>query len=489
MMKFTLAWLKEHLDTEAPLVAIVEKLTMIGLEVKSVADRGKALTPFTIARVISAEQHPNADRLRVCMVDTGAGEPVQVVCGAPNARAGMKGVFVPPRAFIPGKDITLAAGKIRGVESRGMLVSEFELQLSDDHEGIIDLPADAPVGENYAKWAGLDEPVIEIKLTPNRPDCTGVHGIARDLAAADMGTFKDPAIKQVAGAFPCPVTVTLDFGTTPSLCRGFALRLVRGVKNGPSPDWLQRRLTAIGLRPINALVDITNFITYDRGRPLHVFDAAKVRGNLTVRRARGGESLLALDGKTYALDDTMCVIADADGVESLAGIMGGDKTGCSETTTDVLVESALWVPTNIAQTGRKLSINSDARYRFERGVDPVFMSPGLELATRMVLDLCGGTPSEITVAGSAATPQQVIDFPVQETARLTGFAVPVVDAGRILESLGFKVAGEGKGERESIKVAVPSWRADVVDKADLVEEVVRIVGVDRVPSVPFDRGE
>src|SRR5436305_1934511 len=417
MMKFTLAWLKEHLDTEAPLVAVVDKFTMIGLEVESVADRGKMLAPFTIARVISAEQHPNADRLRVCMVDTGAGEPVQVVCGAPNARAGMKGVFVPPGAFIPGKDITLAAGKIRGVESRGMLVSEFELQLSDDHEGIIDLPADAPVGENYAKWAKLDDPVIEIKLTPNRPDCTGVHGIARDLAAADMGKFIDKAIKPVKGEFPCPHKVTLDFGTTPSLCPGFALRLVRGVKNGPSPDWLQRRLTAIGLRPINALVDITNLITYDRGRPLHVFDAAKVRGNLTVRRARPGEQLLALDGKTYALDETMCVIADESGPESLAGIMGGEATGCSEATTDVLIESALWEPINIAQTGRKLGINSDARYRFERGVDPAFLKPGLELATQMVLELCGGTASEITVVGDAEVPELVIEFPLAEIKR------------------------------------------------------------------------
>src|SRR5881275_2300875 len=307
LMKFTLAWLKEHLDTEAPLVAVVDKLTMIGLEVESVADRGKMLAPLTIARVISAEQHPNADRLRVCMVDTGAGEPVQVVCGAPNARAGMKGVFVPPGAFIPGKNMTLGIGKIRGVESRGMLVSEFELQLSDDHEGIIDLPADAPVGESYAKYAGLDDPVIEINLTPNRPDCTGVHGIARDLAAADMGKFIDPAPKPVKGAFACPVAVTIE---GPELCPGFALRLVRGVKNGASPEWLQKRLLAIGLRPINALVDITNFMTFDRGRPLHVFDAAKVHGNLTVRRAKSGESLLALDGRTYALDETMCVIAD-----------------------------------------------------------------------------------------------------------------------------------------------------------------------------------
>src|SRR6266540_2205145 len=442
MMKFTLAWLKEHLDTDAPLAAIVDKLTMIGLEVESVADRGKLLAPFTIARVISAQQHPNADRLRVCMVDTGAGDPVQVVCGAPNARAGMKGVFVPPGAFIPGKNMTLGVGKIRGVESRGMLVSEFELQLSDDHEGIIDLPADAPVGANYAAWAGLDDPVIEINLTPNRPDCAGVHGIARDLAAADMGKFKDATIKPVEGRFPCPVKVTLDFGATPSLCPAFALRLLRGVKNGPSPAWLQRRLTAIGLRPINALVDITNFITYDRGRPLHVFDAAKVHGDLTVRRARFGESLLALDGKIYTLDETICVIADQKDVESLAGIMGGEASGCSATTTDVLIESALWDEINIGQTGRKLGINSDARYRFERGVDPNFMLPGLELATRMVLDLCGGQPSAITVAGKAEAPERIIDFPLEELRRLAS-----------------------------------------------VEEVVRIIGVDRVPSTPFDRGE
>ncbi|HXL48187.1 MAG TPA: phenylalanine--tRNA ligase subunit beta, partial [Xanthobacteraceae bacterium] len=323
-MKFTLAWLKEHLDTEVPLAAIVDKLTMIGLEVESVADRGKVLAPFTIARVISAEQHPNADRLRVCMVDTGAGESVQVVCGAPNARAGMKGVFVPPGAFIPGKNMTLGIGKIRGVESRGMLVSEFELQISDDHEGVIELPADAPVGANYAKWAGLDDPVIEINLTPNRGDCTGVSGIARDLAAADIGKLRDRGIRPVKGEFPCPVAVALDFGMTPSLCPAFALRLVRGVSNGPSPAWLQRRLISIGLRPINALVDITNFITYDRGRPLHVFDTAKVHGNLTVRRAREGESLVALDGKRYSLDPTICVIADEKGVESLAGIMGGE---------------------------------------------------------------------------------------------------------------------------------------------------------------------
>jgi phenylalanyl-tRNA synthetase beta chain len=484
-MKFTLAWLKEHLETDAPLAAIVDKLTMIGLEVESVAERGKVLAPFAIARVISAEQHPNADRLRVCMVDTGAGEPVQVVCGAPNARAGMKGVFVPPGAFIPGKNMTLGIGTIRGVESRGMLVSEFELQISEDHEGIIDLPEDAPVGANYAKWAGLDDPMIEINLTPNRADCTAVHGIARDLAAADMGELKNAAVMPVPGRFPCPIKVTLDFGATPPLCPAFALRLVRGVRNGPSPEWLQRRLIAIGLRPINALVDITNFITYDRGRPLHVFDAGKVRGNLTVRRARAGESLVALDGKRYSLDETMCVIADEAGVESLAGIMGGEATGCSDATTDVLIESALWVPTNIAQTGRKLGINSDARYRFERGVDPAFMLPGLELATRMVLDVCGGEPSDITVAGTPDVPERIIEFPLREVPRLAGLEVGLPELKRVLGRLGFSVAGEGP----SLRIAVPSWRADVEGKADIVEEIVRIIGVDRIPSTPFGRGE
>src|ERR1700747_3272201 len=425
MMKLTLAWLKEHLDTEAPLAAIVDKLTMIGLEVERVASVGKIVAPFTIARGISAEQHPNADRLRVCMVDTGAGDPVQVVCGAPNARADMKGVFVPPGAFIPGKNMTLGIGKIRGVESRGMLVSEFELQISEDHEGIIDLPQDAPVGANYAHWAGLDDPVIEINLTPNRADCAGVSGIARDLAAAEMGKLRDGSVQPVKGEFPPPVKVTLDFGTAPSLCPAFALRLVRGGRNGPSPAWLQRRLIAIGLRPINALVDITNFITYDRGRPLHVFDAAKVQGDLPVRRARPGEKLTALDGRTYELDETMCVIADRTGVESLAGIMGGEATGCSESTTDVLIESALWVPANIAETGRKLGITSDARYRFERGVDPAFMVPGLELATRMVLDLCGGKASEIIVTGDPHGEERIIEFPLSEIRRLAGLETRV----------------------------------------------------------------
>jgi phenylalanyl-tRNA synthetase beta chain len=482
-MKFTLPWLKEHLDTDASLSEIVDRLTMIGLEVENVEDKANLLKPFVIASVISAEKHPNADRLRVCMVDIGDGKPIQVVCGAPNARAGMKGVFSAPGTFIPGKNITLAVGTIRGVESRGMLCSAAELMISDDHEGIIDLPADAPVGKSYADWAGASDPVIEINLTPNRPDCTGVAGIARDLGATSIGAYKDRIPKPVKGTFPCPVNVRLDFGKTPSLCPAFGLRLVKGVKNGPSPDWLQKRLTAIGLRPINALVDITNFITFDRGRPLHVFDAAKVNGNLTVRRAKNGEKLLALDGKTYTLDEGTCVIADEKGVESLSGIMGGEATGCSEKTTDVLIESALWDELNIAQTGRKLGINSDARYRFERGVDPAFMLPGLELATQMVLDLCGGQASEVVVAGDPAPKEKVIDFPLSELPRLAGLKLPLADIRRILEKLGFFAAGQG----EHMKVAVPSWRPDVHGRADIVEEIVRIIGVDRVPSTPFAR--
>ena len=482
-MKFTLPWLREHLDTDASLSEIVDRLTMIGLEVENVEDKANLLKPFVIASVISAEKHPNADRLRVCMVDIGDGKPIQVVCGAPNARAGMKGVFSAPGTFIPGKNITLAVGTIRGVESRGMLCSAAELMISDDHEGIIDLPADAPVGKSYADWAGASDPVIEINLTPNRPDCTGVAGIARDLGATSIGAYKDRIPKPVKGTFPCPVNVTFDFGKTPSLCPAFGLRLVRGVKNGPSPDWLQKRLTAIGLRPINALVDITNFITFDRGRPLHVFDAAKVNGNLTVRRAKNGEKLVALDGKTYTLDEGTCVIADEEGVESLSGIMGGEATGCSEQTTDVLIESALWDELNIAQTGRKLGINSDARYRFERGVDPAFMLPGLELATQMVLDLCGGQASEVVVAGDPTPKEKIINFPLSELPRLAGLKLPLADIRRVLEKLGFFVAGQG----EHMKVAVPSWRPDVHGRADIVEEIVRIIGVDRVPSTPFAR--
>ena len=483
-MKFTLEWLKEHLETDASLDVIVETLTRIGLEVEHVDDPGKKLSGFTIAYVISAEQHPNADRLRVCMVDTGSGEPVQVVCGAPNARTGMKSVFSPPGTYIPGKDITIGKGVIRGVESSGMLCSGRELEISEDHDGILDLPADAPVGAVYAEWAALSDPVIEINLTPNRPDATGVFGIARDLAAAGIGKLRDQGIVAVKGDSACTVPVKLDFsGDDRVLCPAFALRLVRGVKNGPSPEWMQKRLRAIGLRPINALVDITNYVTFDRGRPLHVFDAAKVQGNLVVRRAIEGETLLALDGKTYALDASMVVIADNNGPESLAGVMGGEASGCDENTVDVLIESALWSPLNIAQTGRKLGISTDARYRFERGVDPSFTVPGIELATKLVTDLCGGTPSQITLEGSVPEPEKIIDFPVAEVKRLTGLDVPLIEIKAILTALGFWVSGTAP----VLKVAVPSFRPDIEGKTDLVEEVVRIVGVDSIPLVPIKR--
>ncbi len=484
-MKFTLSWLKEHLDTIATVDGIADRLTMIGLEVEKVEDLTRDFAPFRIARVLSAEQHPNADRLRVCVVDPGDGSKVQVVCGAPNARAGMIGVFAPAGTHIPGTGVDLEKGVIRGVESNGMLLSERELGLSDDHTGIVDLPADAPVGTPYAEYAGLNDPVIDVAVTPNRPDALGVAGVARDLAAAGEGRLIDRPVEPVRGKGACPLKVMLDFGDTPSLCPAFGLRLVRGVKNGPSPEWLQRRLHAIGLRPINALVDITNFITYDRCRPLHVFDAAKVAGNLVVRRARDGEEVLALDGKTYALDPEICVIADNDGVESIAGIMGGEASGCTAETTDVLIESALWEPLNIARTGRRLGIHSDARHRFERGVDPAFMIPGLDLATRMVVELCGGTPSDILVAGEVPEPAMAIDFPVAEVRRIAGIDPSVSDVTRILEDLGFRCRPHRT--EASIVVAVPTWRPDVTMKADLVEEVVRIVGVDRVPAQPMRR--
>lgn len=481
-MKFTLSWLKDHLDTDASLDEIVEKLTMIGLEVEEVIDRSAPLKPFKTVKVLEATQHPNADRLRVLKVDTGEGEPLQVVCGAPNARAGMVGVLGKPGDYVPGLDVTLSVGKIRDVESFGMMCSERELELSDAHEGIIDLPSDTPVGIPFATIAGLDDPVIEIGLTPNRPDCTGVYGIARDLAAAGLGKLKERSREQIKGAFPCPVSVTLDNDGT-EFCPAFGLRLVKGVKNGPSPKWMQDRLMAIGLRPINTLVDITNYLTFDQGRPLHVFDAAKVAGNLTVRRAAAGESLEGLNGKTYTLDESVFVIADDNGPESLAGIMGGEHSGSTEETVDVLIESALWNPDMIAATGRKLGINTDARYRFERGVDPDYMLPGLEAATRLVLDLCGGEASEVLVAGEVPEITKTIDFPYGEVKRLSGIEVSVAEINVILKSLGFWISGSG----DTVKVAAPSWRPDIHGKADLVEEVVRILGLDRVIPTPLPR--
>ncbi|GAB4357919.1 MAG: phenylalanine--tRNA ligase subunit beta [Oricola sp.] len=477
-MKFTLSWLKDHLETDATLDEIVEKLTNIGLEVEAVDDKA-VFRPFVIAKVLTAEQHPDADRLRVLSVDTGDGKPVQVVCGAPNARAGLIGAFAAPGTYVPGIDVTLSVGKIRGVESHGMMCSERELQMSDEHSGIIELPEDAPVGTSFAAWAGLDDPVIEIGLTPDRADCTGVAGIARDLAAAGLGRLKTPDVKPAKGEGECPVKVTIE---EPDLCPGFALRMVRGVKNGPSPAWLQRRLIAIGLRPINALVDITNYITFDRGRPLHVFDAGKVAGNLVVRRARDGEKVLALDGREYELTPDMCVIADGRGVESIAGIMGGEESGCDGNTTDVLIESALWNEMNVARTGRDLGIITDARYRFERGVDPEFMVGGMELATAMVLEFCGGTPSEPEIVGYKGYEPRVIRFPFAEVRRLVGIEVPADEQTAILRRLGFGVSGSGV----EVDVTIPSWRMhDVAHKADIVEEVMRIHGEDNIDPQPL----
>jgi phenylalanyl-tRNA synthetase beta chain len=486
-MKLTLSWLKSHLDTTASLAEIVETLTRIGLEVEHVHDPAAELKDFLVAEVVEAGPHPGADRLQVCKVATGSGEPLQVVCGAPNARRGLKTVFAAPGTYIPAKKFTLGKGVIRGVESLGMLCSAAELELPGDSDGIMELPADAPVGAPYAEWARLDDPVIEINLTPNRPDAAGVFGVARDLAAAGLGVLKTGAPAPVAGAFPCPVSVTLDFAPADAhLAPFFGLRLVRGVKNGPSPTWLQDRLRSIGLRPINALVDVTNFLTFDRARPLHVFDAQKVKGDLVVRRAKAGEELLALDGKTYEFDEDVVVIADDHGPESLAGVMGGEASGCDEQTTDVLIETALWDPANIARTGRRLGIVSDARYRFERGVDPEFALPGLELATKLVQEICGGEPSEIFVAGAPPQTRREIDFPFGETRRLTGVEIDVSEATAILGTLGFAVAPTTPGHA---RVAVPSWRPDMEGKADVVEEILRIAGVARIVSTPLARAE
>ena len=481
-MKFTLSWLKDHFETQADLATIIETLTRIGLEVEDVRDPAAALKGFVIARVIEAAPHPNADRLRVCSVDAG-GAPVQVVCGAPNARTGMRSVFSPVGTYIPGKKTVLGAGTIRGVESNGMLCSATELELSDEHDGILDLPGDAPVGTPYATWAGLDDPVLDINLTPNRPDAMGIAGIARDLAAAGLGTVTTPGPISVRGHGPCPVVARIDLDD-PTLAPTFALRAVSGVRNGPSPAWLQAKLRAIGLRPINALVDITNYLAFDRARPLHVFDAGKLNGDLVVRRGRDGETLKALDGKTYALDAGMVVIADESGPVSIAGIMGGDATGCDETTTDVIIESALWSPKNVAVTGRKLGIVSDARYRFERGIDPAFCLPGLDLATTLVVDLCGGTPSEASVAGTVPVPDVRLQFPLSDVLRLTGLDLPSVEIERILRALGFDLARTA-GNADMLVVGAPSWRPDIGGNADLVEEIVRIVGVDQIVPQPL----
>nr|WP_297323474.1 phenylalanine--tRNA ligase subunit beta [uncultured Bartonella sp.] len=482
-MKFTLSWLKDHLETDASLGEICERLTNIGLEVDSVDDR-KNFAAFVIAKVLTARKHPDSDHLQILTVDTGADKPLQVVCGAPNARAGLIGVFAPPGAYIPGLDITLSVGKIRGVESFGMMCSERELELSNEHNGIIELSEDAPVGTAFAAYYGLNDPVIDVGLTPNRPDCTGVYGIARDLAASGIGKLKPLKVPEISGEGEPSVEVSLDFGDTSPLCLGFSWREIRNVDNGQSPKWMQMRLNAIGLRPINALVDMTNYITIDLGRPLHVFDADKVKGKkLVVRRGREGDKLLALNGKEYALGYDNCVIADDNGVESIGGIMGGEATGCDENTKNVIIESALWDPRNVAMTGRALGLVSDARYRFERGVDPDFMEPGLGFATEMAMSLCGGTPSKAHTIGKLPVEKRTISFPFSEIKRLTGLQLGHEAATAILRHLGFGVEGKG----DVVSVTVPTWRPDVDGKADIVEEVMRIHGLNNIKPQPLER--
>jgi phenylalanyl-tRNA synthetase beta chain len=484
-MKFTLSWLKDHLDTEASVDALAEALTDLGLEVEGVEDPTAQLGAFRICRVIEAVQHPNADRLRVCRVETwpegpdGRTEEVQVVCGAPNAKTGLVGVFAPPGTHVPGTGVDLKPGVIRGVESNGMLCSERELMLSDNHDGIIELPADAPLGVRYIDWKGLNDPVIEIKVTPNRPDALGVHGIARDLAARGLGRLKPVSVTSVEGRFPTPISVTIDPALKAKGCPHFAGRLIRGVTNGSSPDWMQARLRAIGLRPISALVDITNYFTFGLNRPLHVFDAAKVKGDLVIRPAREGETLLALDGKTYTLSPGQMVIADDNGPESLAGIMGGEASGCTPETTDVFLESAFWDPITIAATGRALKINSDARYRFERGVDPAFTLPGLELATQMILDLCGGEAGSVVQDGAPLDTTRTYRLDPARVISLVGMDIPEATQRATLEALGFRLNGND--------VTPPTWRPDILGDADLIEEVARIASLTRLQGAPMAR--
>jgi len=486
-MKFTLKWLREHLDTDADIDTITDKLTAIGLELEEVEDRAAALAPFVVGYVKSAAQHPDADKLQVCVVDTGSGE-AQVVCGAPNARAGMKGVFAPEGSTVPGMGpgdaMKLKRAKIRGVESRGMLCSEREMGMSDSHTGIIELPDDAPLGEPFAQVMGLDDPVIDIAITPNRQDCLGVHGIARDLAAALPATLKSLNGTVVPGTFPSPVDVKLDLlADTRNACPHFVGRYIRGVKNGLSPQWAQDRLLAVGLRPISALVDVTNLLTLDQARPLHVFDADKLTGAIMPRLARAGETIDALDGATYEMDEGMTVIADEARALALGGIMGGTYSGCTEDTVNVFVEAAWFDPVRTATTGRKLGIESDARYRFERGVDPENAVSGMEAATRLILEFCGGEPSELVIAGEVPDWRKTIELRPERIRTLGGLDLPEPEITDILATLGFAVEVVGR----VLRVRVPSWRRDIDGEADLVEEVARIYGYDRIPSTSLDR--
>ncbi len=485
-MKFTLDWLKEHLDTTASVEEIGTALTSVGLELEGVENQGKALSAFVVAHVVLSEPHPNSDHLNICKVDAGTGELIDVVCGAPNCVTGMKSVFAFPGTYIPGKDFELKAGvSIRGAPSNGMLCSAAELELSNEHDGIIELPADAPIGQKYVDYAGINGVVFDIAITPNRGDATGVYGVARDLAAFGLGTLKATDMSPVPskGKSPIAPLPQLFSADEPKAIRKFGGRYIKGVKNGPSPDWLQQRLRAVGLRPINAIVDITNLVSLGWGRPLHAYDADKIAGAPLLRNAKPGETFDALDNKIYALDETMTVIADDIGALCLGGVMGGIRSSVTEGTTNVFMECASWDPELIARTGRKTGIVSDARYRLERSVDPALTEPGLELATRLVLELCGGEPMEPAISGEDVFPDTVVEFPLGEVKRLTGLELGAERIEAILTALGFVLSGTG----DTRTVKVPSWRPDVTQKADLVEEVMRMVGVDNVPVEPLPR--
>ena len=471
-MKFPISWLKDHLETDADLNAITDAMVRVGLEVEEVADPASALAPITVGYVAGAERHPDADKLQVCTVETKDGSQ-QIVCGAPNARAGIKVAYAPVGTYVPGIDTTLTKAKIRGVESFGMLCSARELELGEDHDGIMELPENAEIGTPVADVLGLDDPVIDFEVTPNRPDTNGVDGVARDLAAAGLGTLKTAAPDPVPGGFAQPVPVETDT----EACPAFASRVIRGVKNGPSPDWLQARLRAVGLRPINALVDVTNYLSYDRARPLHVYDVAKLSGTVRARMGQAGETFEALDGKTYEVTPDDVVIADDARVLGFGGVMGGEHSGSTEETTDVLIESALFDPLTVARTGRRTAITSDARYRFERGVDPAGVLPGLEMATRLILDACGGEASEVAVAGEIDAARREVAYDPHLTHRLTGLDVADDAQADILTALGFEVE---RGDPWT--VSIPTSRPDVALPADIVEEVARITGFDGLPS-------
>ena len=477
-MKVSMSWLRDHLDTDADADTVAEMLTRIGLEVEGVDNPADALRPFRIARVLSAAPHPQADKLQVLAVDAGEG-PLQVVCGAPNARPGLVGIFGAPGAYVPGPKLTLKVASIRGVESNGMMCSFRELELGEDHEGIVELPEDAPVGAAYAEWAGLDDPVFDIAITPNRQDCMGVRGIARDLAAAGLGTLKPLEVPEIAGALKCPIEIRTD---DPEGCPAFYGRAVLGVANGPSPEWLQRRLNSVGQRPISALVDITNFIMLDHGRPLHVYDLSRISGALVARKANEGEEVLALNGKAYRLSAGMTVIADEREVHDIGGIMGGEHSGVTDATTDVLIECAYFDPGAIARTGQALGLVSDARSRFERGVDPAFLDPGLAIATELVTRLCGGTPSEVVHAGEPPIATRTVSYDPARARTLGGLEVPAERQREILEDLGFAIS-------DSFEATVPTWRRDIDGPADLVEEVIRIEGLAKVPAAALPRAE